>query len=167
MNISKILDRELSVDLNKAKEILEKAEEKITFWGGRKVVIQGYLGSVDLDWLAGEVLSAEYKGKGSYNFPLQTRIAGIDIVKKIHALYDRSDKVLEKKNIITKFLFCIRHFSVHPYTTRFYFDDAGETFLTYEAEDYEKTFGHPFPRWSRYGPAPTCLATEEEVRALV
>ena len=105
MELKKVLEDTLSTDLEKAEDLIQNATVKITFWGAKKVTIQGCQDSVDLDWLTKKVLCVMPTNEDN----LLTKAVGMNLGLKITLLETKTISMLLKKNVITRSLFTLRH----------------------------------------------------------
>ncbi len=128
--------------------LTEHAQVHVNFWGQRRVTFGGlYRGSISLDRVAKEIHAISRRCCDAQDLTLEDltledRLAGLDTVRSIEALYKTSDRQLKITNLrtlITRVLNWIREFTFWPYIPRF--DIEGDRvrmcFRGYSKEGYE------------------------------
>lgn len=128
------------VDLNL---LLEKAECRITFWGGRVVTVKGYVGSIELDRLVCSVLDKSRERSESDDLSTKERLVGIGISTKLNNFYHITDTLIRKANWFTRLLNYLREFTFIPYTSRFYAEEGviEDHFRGYSEQRFIREFG--------------------------
>lgn len=157
-----------STQLEVVKNILDKAETRITFWGTRLVEVGEYTGSITLESIASRVLKASNQRCEADDLTLAERVAGLDISKRVENLYLITDKQIQNANLLTRLFRWIREFSFIP--TRLHFVGKGifapsaeEYFQTYSKQKFIRQFGsRGFDKIDGH-PAVECTFSNEKI----
>ncbi len=164
-----------TTQINEVNDLLDRAQPKITFFGGRVIEVKESSGSVYLDDIAKKLLNASEQHSDACNLTPQERIAGVEAVKKLKRFYEISDTQVQNSNFITRFFNFIREFTLLPYTTRFYFDhNADQNYRAFSKPLFIEQFGDTFDEWGEhpasdgsFGPPLRIAAREEQIRILL
>lgn len=81
--------------------LIEKAEEKLSFWGARFVCIPGYDGTVSIDVLSMLVSKIV---ENNFDFDEKERTYGKKIAERILQMYDNLQNQKERSNFFTQIL---------------------------------------------------------------
>lgn len=82
------------------RNVLQRTEAKISFWGSRIVVARGYSGSIVLDELITKVHINAVKHIEAHDFP-NGRLACLGHVEELKRLYNDSDAALQHANVFS------------------------------------------------------------------
>lgn len=156
------------------KTLMDTAEAKTTFWGGRIVEFKGSNDSVGLEFIAKKILEAGRQRCDADDLTVEERIAGVEIVRKLQDFYKITDTQIKHSNCFTRLLNWLREFHIFPYSTRFHIDENAEAqFLAYSEERFTAQFGwnenadiQPGATGS-FGPPLRIVASEDTIRALL
>jgi hypothetical protein len=111
-----------SKQLNELKEILDEAEVKITFWGGRVIEVGGFTGSFYLKEAILKLSQASSQRWRAKDLLPSEEITGKAIAKKMKDLYQISNIQIQNSNLITRIMNFFREFSF-DYSSLFIIDE--------------------------------------------
>lgn len=164
-----------ATQLDVVKDLIDKAQVKMTFSGRRVVETKDFSGSVHLDLLAIRVEQAGRKRCEADDLSTKERILGIEIVKKLQSFYCISDEQFWNSNFLTKFLYRLHGYEGNIFSIRYYIEDSTEYhFRGYSESKFLQQFGGAFDELERhpasngsFGPPGRIVAKEESIRALM
>lgn len=125
--------------LQNVKELLNQSDVKITFWGERKIQVNGFEGYISLSLLVKKVINT---AKSPDNiFLMEERMCGREIIHILENLYEQTDTLGKTKNFITRIFLWIRN-SMGVFTARYYLgmDVTRNYFLDFNRDDFFKIF---------------------------
>ncbi|NGX63697.1 MAG: hypothetical protein KR126chlam6_01110 [Candidatus Anoxychlamydiales bacterium] len=135
-------------DLQNLNDILKNSESKISFWGKRVIIANGFKGSYSLQDLHSNIIKLANRRFNENNLSTQDRLNGISISKRIVELYDISNKQITQKNYLTRFFVISKIFILNVayillygyfYNSRL---DPIDMFFLYKAEEWKIKFGN-------------------------
>lgn len=122
--------------------LTEKAEPKISFWGSRYIVIEGYEGYLDLHSITQCLFQLIEK---NYEFNEKERAYGKRIAARIDYIYNKSTEILKTCCCITRVFVFLRNLSIiiTPSLTTYWKQyDGRSSFEFYTRQQFYKVFGY-------------------------
>jgi len=148
-------DPNFSYRLDEVRNVLDKTQASVTFWGTRVVRVNGDNTSVILDRLAKKVVETSIQRSFSHDLILSDRIAGLDITNTLQGFYKMTDQEKDRACFLTKLFVYFRELSFAVVTTRKYiegfkpdgisFAGCSVDFRYFCNSDYKKQFNCDLP----------------------
>ncbi len=100
--------------------LLDQAQAEVSFWGGRKVMVQGYEADISIDFLSDLVYSIICR---NWDYDETERFRGRNIAAKITQFYSKTDDKIKNSNFFTRFLNFIRELNLNSHTPRWKWEE--------------------------------------------